>query len=75
MPTGSVVSPYVLAGPEGRWEWLETTLNVTPKVTGQWVELDVSLPTNFVGSVYELGVEFTSASKWSGTCYVDSIYW
>lgn len=41
---------------------------------GSWNDFSVHIPADSA-PLKRLGVEFTSASPWSGTCYLDSVEW
>src|SRR5262249_54150387 len=78
VPSGSKltsVQPYVQQGAGGGWLWTgnwQPIANLTPNA---WTTITVTVPSNAVTPLYQLGVEFTTNAAWTGTCYIDSVRW
>jgi hypothetical protein len=78
IPAGSAVSavqPYVQQGSGGGWTWTGNYQAISNLQTGAWNTLTVTVPSNAVTPLYQLGVQFFTNATWSGTCYIDTISW
>ncbi|HEY3783127.1 MAG TPA: glycoside hydrolase family 44 protein [Fimbriimonadaceae bacterium] len=78
IPSGcllSAIQPYVQQGASGGWTFTGTYTALSALKTNAWNTITVTVPTNAVTPLYELGVEFDSSVAWTGTCYVDSVSW
>jgi hypothetical protein len=77
-PIGSkitAVQPYVQQGASGNWTWTGNYQSTSNLTAGSWNTLTVTVPSNAVTPLYQLGVQFFTSGAWSGTCYIDSISW
>jgi hypothetical protein len=77
-PTGSKISavqPYVQQGAGGNYLWTGNYQSVSNLTAGAWNTIMVTVPTNAVTPLAQLGVQFFTSAAWSGTCYVDSVSW
>jgi len=78
IPAGSALSsvqPYVLQGAAGGWTWTGNWRAVSSLTAGGWNAIPVTVPAGAATPLYELGVQFTTQARWSGTAYVDSVRW
>jgi hypothetical protein len=76
IPAGSAVSavqPYVQQGAGGGWLWTGNYQAITSLTPEAWNIIAVTVPSNAVTPLYELGVQFFTNSAWTGTCYIDSV--
>jgi len=77
IPAGSTVSgvqPYVLQDATGGWTWTGNWQPIANLKVGSWNTVPVTVPANAKG-IFSLGIEFSTSAAWSGTVYVDSVYW
>ena len=77
VPSGSAISaiqPFVLQGASGNWTWTGNWQAIGSLKTNAWNTLTVAVPAN-ASALFELGVDVTTSSTWSGTIYVDSVSW
>ncbi len=77
-PAGSkitAIQPYVQQGASGGWTWTGNYQSVSNLTAGAWNTITVTVPSNAVTPLYQLGVQFFTNAAWTGTCYVDSISW
>ncbi len=78
IPAGSkvtAVQPFVLQGSSGGWLWTGNYQSTSSLTAGAWNTLTLTVPSNAVTPLYQLGVQFFTSAAWSGTCYVDTIGW
>ena len=78
IPKGSKITsiqPYVLQGPLGGWGYTYVWEPIGNLVIGGWSTIIVDVPSNAVTPLYEIGVQFTTGSAWTGTCYIDAVEW
>ena len=78
IPAGSKltsVQPYVQQGAGGGWTWTGNWRPISSLTAGAWNTILVTVPSNAVVPLWEMGVEFTTNAAWTGACYVDSIAW
>jgi mannan endo-1,4-beta-mannosidase len=78
IPTGSQISgiqPYVIQPSGGNYTWTGTYESVSQLTAGAWNTVTVTVPSNAVTPLYQLGVQFVTSGSWSGTCYIDSVSW
>jgi hypothetical protein len=78
LPAGCLLSsiqPYVLQGSGGGWLWTGNWQPLSSLQTNAWNTLKVTVPANAITPMYQLGVEFSTSTAWSGTCYIDSVSW
>ena len=78
IPSGSQVTaiqPFVQQGAGGGWLWTGTYKGIGQLTTNAWNTVTVTVPSNAVVPLYQLGVQFTTGATWSGTCYVDAVSW
>jgi hypothetical protein len=78
IPTGSHISsvqPYVQQGAGGGWTWTGNWQPIGNLTAGAWNTLTVTVPSNAVTPLYQLGVQFSTNAAWTGTCYVDTVSW
>lgn len=78
IPTGSKLSsvqPYVQQGAGGNWTWTGNWKAIGSLTAGAWNTIQVTVPSNAVTQLYEMGVEFATSAAWTGSCYIDSISW
>ena len=40
-----------------------------------WNTIKVTVPSNAVTPLYQLGVQFQTNGAWTSSCYVDSVSW
>jgi hypothetical protein len=77
IPEGSriaSVQPYAIQNKAGNWGFNGAWTPIANIKPNAWNTLSFDLPAN-AAPLYQLGVEFTTDSAWSGTCYIDSITW
>jgi Glycoside hydrolase family 44 len=77
-PTGSKLSsiqPYVQQGAGGGWLWTGNWQAITSLTAGAWNTITVTVPSNAVTPLYQLGVQFATNAAWTGTCYIDTVSW
>ncbi|MFL5305655.1 MAG: hypothetical protein ACJ8F1_10590 [Polyangia bacterium] len=78
IPSGAAVSaiqPYVLEGATGNWTWTGNWQAIGSLHSGEWNTLTVTVPTNAVTPLDQLGVAITTDATWTGTLYIDSVSW
>ncbi|HWD38500.1 MAG TPA: glycoside hydrolase family 44 protein, partial [Fimbriimonas sp.] len=78
IPSGSQITsiqPYVQQGSGGGWTWTGTWKAIGTLSTNAWNTITVTVPSNAVMPLYQLGVQFTTGATWTGTCYIDSVSW
>jgi hypothetical protein len=78
IPAGSKVAsvqPYVQQGASGNWTWTGNWQPIGSLTAGAWNTIQVTVPSNAVTPLYEMGIEFVTSAGWKGACYVDSIGW
>ncbi len=79
IPAGSAITavqPYVQQGAGGGWLWTGNWMAIGSLQAGAWNSITVTVPANAVLPLFELGVQFfTASTPWSGTAYVDAISW
>lgn len=78
IPTGSPIlsiQPYVEQGKLGGYTFTGTYVPIKNLTAGGWNTITVAVPKNAVTPLYSLGVQFTTGSKWTGTCYIDTVEW
>jgi len=69
------IQPYVQQGASGGWTWTGTWVGIGSLTKNGWNTITVTVPSNAVTPLYQLGVQFTTGATWTGTCYVDSVSW
>jgi hypothetical protein len=77
-PTGSkltAIQPFVQQGSGGGYTWTGNYQSVSNLTAGAWNTITVTVPSNAVTPLMQLGVQFFTNAAWSGTCYVDSVSW
>lgn len=77
-PAGSKITslqPYVLQGAKGNWAWTGNRQDTSALKAGAWNTITVTVPSNAVIPLDQLGVEFDTGGAWTGTCYIDSVGW
>ena len=62
-----------MQGALGNWTWTGTWKSASSLQTNAWNEISVTLPTNAVTPLDQLGVEVKSSGSWTGTVYVDAV--
>ncbi|MEZ0325952.1 MAG: glycoside hydrolase family 44 protein [Fimbriimonas sp.] len=78
IPSGSpitAIQPYVQQGAGGGWLWTGSYRSISQLTTNAWNTITVTVPSNAVTPLYQLGVQFTTSSTWTGSCYIDAISW
>ncbi len=78
IPSGAAVSaiqPYVLQDATGNWTWTGNWQAIGSLHTGAWNTLTVTVPSNAVIPLAQLGVAITTDATWTGTLYIDSVSW
>ncbi|NTX56559.1 hypothetical protein [Myxococcus sp. CA039A] len=78
IPSGSgitAIQPFALEGEPGGWRYTGRWTAMGSLQTGTWNTVTVALPTNSTTPLYQLGVEFTTNSGWTGTVHLDAITW
>ncbi|HZT41147.1 MAG TPA: hypothetical protein VFA07_03115 [Chthonomonadaceae bacterium] len=78
IPSGSAITavqPYVQQGASGGWTWTGNYQAISNLKTNAWNTITVTVPSNAVTPLYQLGVQFFTNAAWKGACYVDSISW
>lgn len=78
IPTGSTISavhPYVLQGAGGGWAWTGSWKSISQLTAGAWNTITLTVPSNAVTPLAELGVEFTTSGAYTGSAYVDAVTW
>ena len=78
IPSGSKITalqPYVQQGASGGWTWTGNYQAISSLKTNAWNTLTVTVPSNAVTPLYQMGVQFFTNAAWTGTCYIDSISW
>jgi hypothetical protein len=78
IPTGSQITsiqPYVQQGAGGGWLWTGSWRSISSLTAGAWNTITVTVPSNAVTPLYQLGVQFSTGAAWTGTCYVDTVSW
>jgi hypothetical protein len=77
-PAGSAltaIQPYVLQGAAGGWLWTGNWRSTSGLAAGQWNTIQVTVPANAMLPLWELGVQLTTGSSWTGSAYVDAVTW
>ena len=76
VPAGSnirVVFPYIM---DQNWRWIGTWTSVDSLSAGSWNTIRVTVPSDVVMPISELGVQFeTTSDDWTGSVFIDSIDW
>ena len=71
IPSGSKVTalqPYLQ---DNNWAW---TSGWYPSLTANaWNTITLTVPTNAVSPLQNLGIQFITSAGWTGTCYIDSV--
>ena len=71
IPSGSQVTtlqPYLQ---DNTWAW---TSGWYPSLTANaWNTITLTVPTNAVSPLQNLGIQFITSAAWTGTCYIDSV--
>ncbi|WP_163867050.1 carbohydrate binding domain-containing protein [Myxococcus eversor] len=78
IPSGSGITalqPFALEGETGGWRYTGTWTAISSLQPGTWNTVTVPLPSNSTTPLYQLGVEFTTNSGWTGTVHLDGIGW
>jgi hypothetical protein len=78
IPSGSqitFVQAYVQQGASGGWTFTADYQPIANLTTNAWNTLTVTVPSNAVLPIDNMGVQFGTGATWSGTVYVDSISW
>jgi hypothetical protein len=71
----TAIQPYVQQGETGGWAWTGNYVSISNLQTNAWNTLTVTVPSNAVTPLYQLGVQFYTGATWTGTCYIDAIGW
>lgn len=71
----TAIQPYVLQGAAGGWTWTGNYQSISSLQTNAWNTLTVTVPSNAVVPLYQLGVQFFTGATWTGTCYIDAVGW
>lgn len=71
----TAIQPYVQQGAGGGWTWTGNWQPISSLQANAWNTITVTVPSNAVTPLYQLGVQFFTNGAWSGTCYVDSVGW
>jgi hypothetical protein len=66
------IQPYVM---DHNWTWTGTYIAGGSVTRNAWNTIQVTVPSNAVLPLNELGCEFNTSATWNGTCYIDSISW
>jgi hypothetical protein len=77
IPSGSGLSsiqPFVLQGASGNWTWTGNWRAVSSLTANAWNTITVTVPSN-AAALFQLGVEISAATSWTGTVFVDSVGW
>jgi hypothetical protein len=69
------IQPYVQQGATGGWTWTGAWQPVSNLKTNAWNTVTLAVPSNAATPLFQLGVQFSAGTTWSGTAYVDSIAW
>jgi hypothetical protein len=78
LPAGSAITaiqPFVLQGASGGWTWTSSWQAIGSLKTNAWNTVSVTIPSNAVTPLYQLGVQFTTNARWTGTAYIDAVSW
>jgi hypothetical protein len=71
----TAIQPYVQQGEAGGWAWTGNYQSISSLQANAWNTLTVTVPSNAVVPLFQLGVQFFTGATWTGTCYVDAIGW
>lgn len=77
IPSGSGLSsiqPFALQGASGNWAWTGTWRAASSLTANAWNTITVTVPSN-AAALFQLGVEVSAGTSWTGTIYVDSVAW
>ena len=78
IPSGSPITsiqPYVQQGAAGGWLWTGAYRSIGQLTTNAWNTITVTVPSNAATPLYQLGVQFSTSSSWTGSCYIDAVGW
>ncbi len=50
-------------------------MSISQLSTNAWNTITVTVPSNAVTPLYQLGVQFNTNATWTGTCYIDAVSW
>src|SRR5471030_1680591 len=78
IPSGSQIASlqaYVEQPASGGYTYTYVKKSISQLTVGAWNTITVNVPPNAVTPLYALGVSFTTAGSWTGTCYVDAVGW
>jgi len=73
IPGGSKVSalqPYIL---DHNYAWSSSWYGSF--TANAWNTLTLTVPANAVSPLQSLGIQFITSAGWTGTCYIDSVFW
>ncbi|MBS1705994.1 MAG: cellulase family glycosylhydrolase [Armatimonadetes bacterium] len=57
------------------WAWLGAWRSGASLTKGAWNTISVTIPANAHVPLQQIGIQFSTTSAWTGTCYVDSVSW
>jgi hypothetical protein len=64
----TALQPYIL---DRNYTWSSSWYGSF--TTNAWNTLNLTVPTNAVSPLQQLGIQFFTGAAWTGTCYVDSV--
>jgi len=68
----SAIQPYVM---DNNWAWTGNYQPYANLSKGAWNTITVTIPSNAVNPMKEIGVQVQTSGSYSGSVYVDSISW
>jgi hypothetical protein len=75
IPTSSQLTSIQPFEMDHNWAWTGNWQAIGSLSKGAWNTLAVTVPSNAVLPLQQLGVQFTTGATWTGTCYIDSVSW
>jgi hypothetical protein len=78
IPAGSTISwvqPFVQQGSATGYAFTGNWQSGTSLIPEAWNTLTVTVPSNAVMPLYQLGIQFNTTAAWTGTVYIDSVSW
>jgi hypothetical protein len=78
IPAGSrvtAIQPFALEGAAAGWRYTGRWTGIASLRTDAWNTVTVTLPSVSTTPLYQLGVELTTSGSWTGTVYLDGIFW
>ena len=69
------VQPYVQQGEHGRWQWTGHYVPLSMLHCGEWNTLTVTVPSNAVMPLREMGLQIVTDRPWTGDLVLGSVRW